>query len=184
MARPRDASIDERVLEAARELLVEVGFDGTTVQAVAARSGAHASAIYRRWSSRHEIVEQAIFPGLAPVDVRPTGDLAKDLRRFVRAYLAMLGDPATRAAAPGLLAGHRSGRAPTTEAWLVVSARAQFLGLLRAAGEQVDPGVDPDDVFDVLLGAMLARVLVPSVAERDRPVERLVELVLRLLRRA
>src|SRR3954452_13494248 len=103
VGRPRDTTIDERVLEAARELLVERGFDATTLQAIAERSGVHASAIYRRWPSRIAIIEQVVFPGLASLAVEPTGDLRKDLRRFLRAYLTALGAPAARAAIPSLL---------------------------------------------------------------------------------
>jgi len=181
--RPRDTSIDPRVLTAARELLTEYGFEDTTVQAIAERSGVHASAIYRRWPSRLEIIEQAVFPGFESVVVQPTGDLRRDLRRFIRAYLATFGAPAARAAMPGLLASYQSaGRAGAPEKWLAVSARPQFLDILRAAPtDSVDAKVDPDDVFDVLLGALLARVLVPTVVERNRAVERLVELTLRML---
>ncbi|MFE2416730.1 hypothetical protein [Streptomyces hokutonensis] len=64
----------------------------------------HASAIYRRWPSRIELIEEATFPGLSPVSVRPTRDLRRDLRRFIRAYLAAFGAPAARAAAAGLFA--------------------------------------------------------------------------------
>src|SRR3954453_9449263 len=152
--RPRDVSIDTRVIEAARELLVEVGYDATTVQAIAERSGVHASAIYRRWPSRVEIIEQAVFPGLGSVTVRPTGDVRRDLRRFVRSYVTMLGSPVARAAAPGLLASYQSGaRTGMEETLLALSARPQFLDILRAApAGAVDPTVDPDDVFDMLLG--------------------------------
>ena len=63
--------------------------------------------------------------------------------------------------------------------------RPQFYEILDAAPPgAVDPTVDRDDVFDLLLGAILARVFVPTVAERRRPLERTVELVLRLLRPA
>jgi AcrR family transcriptional regulator len=181
--RPRDASIDTRVLEAARELLVEQGYEATNVQAIAERSGVHASAIYRRWPSRVEIIEQAVFPGLAAITVQPTGDLRRDLRRFLRSYVTTLGSPAARAAAPGLLASYQStGREGMEQTLLAVSARPQFLDILRAApAGAVDPSVDPDDVFDMLLGAILARSLVPTVAQRQRPVERLVDLCLRLL---
>jgi AcrR family transcriptional regulator len=184
--RPRDASIDPRVLSAARQLLTEYGFDDTTVQAIAERSGVHASAIYRRWPSRIEIIEQAVFPGFEAVTVAPTGDLRRDLRRFIRAYLAAFGAPAARAAMPGLLATYQSaGRAGAPEEWLAVSARPQFLDILQAApASSVDGKVDPEDVFDVLLGALLARVLVPTVVERNRPIERLVELTLRMLQPA
>ena len=76
--RPRDAGLSERALAAARELLTESGFEATTIQAVAARSGVHASAIYRRWPSRIELIEEAVFPGLSPLSVQPTGDLRTD----------------------------------------------------------------------------------------------------------
>jgi AcrR family transcriptional regulator len=183
LGRPRDASFDERALDATRALLAERGFAATTVQAVAARSGVHASAIYRRWPSRVELIEDAVFPGLDPPSVRPTGDLRRDLRRFVRAYLAALDSPAARSAIPGLMAEYQSaGRSGAPEVWLHVSARPQFGDILRAAPPgTVDPDVDADDVFDVLLGTLLARVLVPTVTTRRRPVERVVDLALRML---
>jgi AcrR family transcriptional regulator len=184
--RPRDESIDVRVLAATHDLLAEVGFDATTVQAIAARSGVHSSAIYRRWSSRTAIIEQAVFPGLDAVNVEPVGDLRKDLRRFIRAYAAALQDPATRAALPALLASYQTeGRDGSAPSWTAVSVRPQFREIVRRApAGKVDPAVDPDDVFDVLQGALVARALVPTVMHRARPLERLVDLVVRMLRPA
>jgi AcrR family transcriptional regulator len=184
LGRPRDASISERALAAARELLVQRGFDATTIQAVAARSGVHASAIYRRWPSRIELIEEAVFPGFSPLAVQPTGDLRSDLRRFIRAYAAAFSAPAARAAAAGLLAHHQASSDPRLpEAYLRVSARPQFQDILRAAPPgSIDPAVDPDDVFDILLGAILARTLLVTVTARHRPLERTVEMILRLLR--
>lgn len=181
--RPRDTSINERALAAARELLTERGFDATTIQAVALRSGVHVSAIYRRWPSRIELIEEAVFPGLSPLSVQPTGDLRRDLRRFIRAYVAALGAPAARAAAVGLLAHHQASVSPgPSEVYLRASARPQLRDILRAAPPgSVDPAVDPDDVFDMLLGAILVRTLVFTVTARRRPIERTVEMVLRLL---
>jgi AcrR family transcriptional regulator len=183
LGRPRNQGIDERVLEATRHLLIEVGFDNTTVRAIAKRSGEHASAIYRRWPSRFEIIEEAVFPGLSSVSVRPTGNLERDLQRFIRAYLAAFGSPEARAAIPGLLASYQAaGRSGAPEAWLAVSARPQFLDILLAAPPgAIDPDLDPDDAFDFLLGAILARVLVPTVAQRNRPVERLLAALVKLL---
>lgn len=182
--RPRDTSISERALAATRELLVERGFEATTIQAVAERSGVHASAIYRRWPSRIELIEEATFPGLSAPSVEPTGDLRRDLRRFIRAYLAAFDTPASRAASAGLLAHHRtSGRPRPPELYMRVSARPRFQDILRAAPPgTVDPAVDPDDVFDMLLGAVLTRTLLPDTPARRRPVERTVDMILRLLR--
>jgi AcrR family transcriptional regulator len=181
--RPRDATIDERVVQATRALLVERGFEATTVQAIAERAGVHASAIYRRWPSRTKIIEHVVFPGFASMSVAPTGDLRRDLRRFVRAYVTTLGAPAAVAAIPGLLATYQAtDDAGSPEGWLPVSARPQFVDIVRAApAGAVDPAVDVDDVFDVLLGAVIARTLIPTVARRNRPIERLVDQTLRLL---
>jgi AcrR family transcriptional regulator len=181
--RPRDATIDALAIATTLEVLVEKGFEGTTVQTVAARSGLHASALYRRWSSRIELIEDAVSPVLAVTTSAPTGDLERDLRRFLRAYATTWSSPAARAAIPGLLAHYQAaGRSRTVEEWLPISARPQFLDILRAApADHVDRAVDPDDVFDVLLGAILARAVVPTVAERDRPLERTVELALKMI---
>jgi AcrR family transcriptional regulator len=182
--RPRDAAISERALAAARELLAERGFEATTIQAVAERSGVHASAIYRRWPSRIELIEEAVFPGLSPLAVQPTGDLRGDVRRFIDAYLEVFSAPAARAAAAGLLAHHQTAaRSSPPEAYLRVSARPQFRDILAAAPPgSIDPVVDPDDVFDMLLGAILIRTLVFPVTARRPPVERTVDMVMRLLR--
>ncbi|MCX5558433.1 helix-turn-helix domain-containing protein [Streptomyces sp. NBC_00038] len=182
--RPRDTSINERALAATRELLVQRGFDATTIQAVAEHSGVHASAIYRRWPSRIELIEEATFPGLSPLSVEPTGDLPRDLRRFIRAYMAAFSAPAARAAAAGLFAhAQASDRTRPPELYVRVSARPQFQDILRAAPPgTVDPDVDPDDVFDMLLGAVLTRTLLFTATTRTRPIERTVEMILRLLR--
>jgi len=182
--RPPDPTINDRALEAARELLVERGFEATTIRAVAERAEVHASALYRRWPSRIELITEATFPGLSPRTVRPTGDLRRDLRRFIRAYLAAFNAPAARAAAAGLFAhGQTAGSPRSPELMLRVSARPQFRAILGAAPPTaIDPTLNPDDVFDILLGAILTRTLVSSATGRHPPIERTVEMILRLLR--
>jgi AcrR family transcriptional regulator len=179
--RPRDASIDERVTAATRALLAEQGFDATTVQAIAARAGVHSSAIYRRWPSRIELIEAAVSPAADLARFQPTGDLRRDLRRFMRAYVAMFAEPAAQAAVRPLLVHYQtSGADRDASGFLNISTRPQFAAILRAAAPRsVDPAVNPDDVFDMLLGSLLARSLVPTVANRRRPLERLVDLIVR-----
>jgi AcrR family transcriptional regulator len=180
--RPRDETIDHRALAATIELLLEQGVEGTTVQAVAKRAGIHASAIYRRWSSPIDLIEEALFPGFDAPLVEPTGNLRADLRRFLRAYVAAFGAPAARIAAPAVLAHRQSGsgeRSP--EQLLRVSTRPQFQAILRAAPPgTVDPNLDADAAFDVLLGAVLVRTMVPRIAGR-RPIERTLDLLIRML---
>ncbi len=179
--RPRDASIDARVTTATRELLAEQGYEATTVQAIATRAGVHASAIYRRWPSRIELIEAAVSPSADLAQFRPTGELRRDLRRFMRAYVAMFAEPAAQAAVRPLLVHYQtSGADRDASGFLNISTRPQFAEILRAASPRsVDPTIDPDDVFDMVLGSLLARSLVPTVASRRRPLERLIDLVVR-----
>ncbi|WP_173476330.1 TetR/AcrR family transcriptional regulator, partial [Streptomyces sp. 150FB] len=45
----RGARIRTRVLDAVRAHLLAYGYDGLTVDAVAARAGVHRTTVYRRW---------------------------------------------------------------------------------------------------------------------------------------
>lgn len=182
--RPRDTSIDERALEATRELLAEQGFEATTISAIAERSGVHSSAIYRRWPSRVELIEEAAFPTGNPLVAAPTGDLHRDLRRFIRNYVSVFNAPAARAATTGLLAHHRGpGYPDAPERQMRLSARPQFRRILESAEPgTVDVAVDPDDAFDMLLGAIWTRIVVHPDSTKSRPIERTVELMVRMLR--
>src|SRR6478735_1047887 len=160
--RPRDASIDARVLDATRSLLVEVGFSATTIQAISGRSGVPASGIYRRWPSRVQLIEAAVVP--APPDLGPpSGDLTHDLVRFEAQLRLALGSPLVRAALPALLAAYQEGEASRPDdSWLGASWRPLLYAMLDAAGtERVDASVHPDDVFDLILGLVLVQNFVP-----------------------
>ena len=58
--RKRDPSRDVELLEATLDVLVEVGAAGLTMDMVAARAGAGKATIYRRWTSKAELVIEAV----------------------------------------------------------------------------------------------------------------------------
>ena len=58
--RKRDRSRDATILEAALEVLADVGAAGFTMDLVAARAGAGKATIYRRWTSKTELVIDAV----------------------------------------------------------------------------------------------------------------------------
>src|SRR5258706_13261292 len=73
--RPRDAGATQGILKAALELGTELGFDGLTVEGIAARAGVGKSTIYRRWHDAWSIVADAVFADvarIAPVQERAT----------------------------------------------------------------------------------------------------------------
>jgi AcrR family transcriptional regulator len=181
--RPRDPRIDEVVLEATRRSLHEVGFAATTVQEISRRSGVHPPAIYRRWPSKRALIADAAFSGLTEISIEPSGDLRADLRRFVAAFERELDNSVARLAMPGLIAEYMGDVDLSPAQWFHFSLRPQFYAIVEAAGDDVDPGIDLDDLFDVIQGTILARVLVPIVRERRGRIEDTVEYWVRILRK-
>jgi AcrR family transcriptional regulator len=101
--RPRDASIDDRLLSVTRELLVEVGWDELSMRLVAARAGVGRSSLNRRWASKAELVLHAILgetPDLAPFSGT---DLTGWIEWVVRGSRELFRRADVKAAVPGLL---------------------------------------------------------------------------------
>ena len=84
------------ILRAALELGEELGFEGLTVEGIAARSGIAKTTIYRRWPNVGAIVMDAFLADvtrLAPIQVRSTAreSFTASMRLLARAYRGRLG---------------------------------------------------------------------------------------------
>ncbi|WP_280832796.1 TetR/AcrR family transcriptional regulator [Mycolicibacterium frederiksbergense] len=136
--RPRDTSIDERVLSATRELLVEVGWDDLSVRLVAVRSGVGRSSLNRRWSSKAELVLHAIL-GEAP-DMSPFSgtDLAGWIDWVVRGSHQLFSRPDVSAAVPGLLLALRENDALRKALWDGFSGPAIEMFAAEGYGSEAD----------------------------------------------
>ncbi|CAN5367672.1 TetR/AcrR family transcriptional regulator [soil metagenome] len=60
LGRPRDAQCSTRISRAAIELLAEHGYDRLSMESVAERAQTSKATLYRRWSSKAELVAAAI----------------------------------------------------------------------------------------------------------------------------
>lgn len=89
--RPMDPTIDEQLLRATQDLLVEEGFERLTMDAVARRCGASKATIYRRWPGKIALVVAASAALLRPPEVPDTGSLREDLLDCGRAYMQQEG---------------------------------------------------------------------------------------------
>jgi len=162
--RPRDARIDGAVLEAAAELLVEVGYADLTVAAIADRAGTSRPAVYRRWPTIAHLVHEAVFRDSVTLEPPRTGVLGADVRELVRMTAELLTTPLARVAVPGLIA--EASADPTLHARLLERFAAQgwsgfedYLTSATAAGE-VRTGVDPVAIIEMVIGAALVGMLV------------------------
>jgi AcrR family transcriptional regulator len=78
--RPRSADADRAIVAATLSLLEEHGYSGLTMAGVAERAGVSTATLYRRFSSKEELVVGALatlLPDRPPTD---TGSLEGDLR--------------------------------------------------------------------------------------------------------
>lgn len=91
-SRRRSEKSRRAIVTATRELLQERGFDGLTIEAVAARAGVGKQTIYRWWPSRPALVADVMLEDadtiLASVD--HTEDMSADLVRWVGKLAASL----------------------------------------------------------------------------------------------
>ncbi len=79
MARPRDPDIDQRVLDAARQLLADAGEHAVTMAAVAERAGVSRPALYRRWPSRAVLLFALHTSASVPPEMPDLGSLRAEL---------------------------------------------------------------------------------------------------------
>ena len=135
--RPREHRLDDAIVAATVDLLGERGYNGLSLAGVAERAGTTTPAIYRRWSSKADLVLSTVFRTQGDDVVADTGDLDADIRSMVRWSLEKFGSPAGRAALVGLLGEpSRPGAGPSPElslvwgapanGWLVRSSVARF----------------------------------------------------------
>ncbi|MDZ7991140.1 MAG: TetR/AcrR family transcriptional regulator [Nostoc sp. EfeVER01] len=58
--RPRSIHADQAILQATLDLLAEVGYESMSIEAIASRAGVGKTTIYRRYTSKEELVADAI----------------------------------------------------------------------------------------------------------------------------
>jgi AcrR family transcriptional regulator len=160
--RPRDPRIDAAILRATADLLVEIGYANVTMAAVAERAETTKTALYRRWSSKAELVHEAAFPAAPTAIETPPGDIGADIRAMIAAARDVFTSPLVRAAMPGLIADM------AVDAELSARVLSRFTGLFVAVRErlaeavsrgEVHADIDPDRLVEVIGGASMLRVL-------------------------
>jgi AcrR family transcriptional regulator len=83
--RRRGPVLERAILDAALEQLSTVGWSGLTMEGVAAGAQTGKAAVYRRWSSKEDLVADALQAGLPTLDVAADhGSVREDLFQLCR----------------------------------------------------------------------------------------------------
>ena len=178
--RPRSAQAHKAIIDATLELLAEEGFQGLSIEAVAARAGVGKTTIYRRWASKDELVIDAIRQVQIDIPVVDTGNFRNDLAAILKtAYqgfmvypypfmgkllLKFIGEYQTN---PEIFQG------AITQ--LILPRFQRFFHLVEQAQarEEIRGDIDPELVMDLVAGSLYFHWIVMSLmpTSSTSPVE-------------
>ena len=92
--RPRDTTVDQRILQATTSLLAQKGFRGLRVDDVARSAGVPKSTIYRRWPSLTDLAVAAVDDALGDRETVISDDPLDDLAQIVvRTHTLLINSP-------------------------------------------------------------------------------------------
>jgi AcrR family transcriptional regulator len=169
--RPRDPDTDTSILNAALELFVERGVEGTSIEQVAKRAGVGKLTVYRRWSSKEDLLAQAIeqwvsdevTPSAADVYALPPQSIVEHV---LPAAAEMAASPDFRALVARIMGSAVSHPALMAVYWkhYILPRRELAAAMLRRAQQEgtVAPDADLDVLIDMMAGAVTYRVLQPD----------------------
>jgi AcrR family transcriptional regulator len=83
--RPRDPTRDEAIIDATIDVLVRDGYDRLSIEGVATAAGVGKATVYRRWSTKAELVIDAMATLKPAIDSIDTGTLDGDLELMIAA---------------------------------------------------------------------------------------------------
>jgi AcrR family transcriptional regulator len=162
--RPRDPALNEAILRATRELLLEVGYPGLSMEAVAARAQVSKPTLYLRFPTKGALVFEAVLGKTKALEMPDTGDLVADLGATYDAGVDEVAAPEARAALPILLAELSA----SPELARLVQSRVlgpeyhRVRNLLEQAQRrgEIRSDVDLRLVIDAFFGTALARAVI------------------------
>jgi AcrR family transcriptional regulator len=177
------------ILDAALELVGEVGYNKLTIEAIAARAGVGKQTIYRWWPSKAAVLLDASLALAGDAEAEggwagfpDTGDLAADLKYVLRATVDELNDPTFEAPSRALTAAGATDPelgARFTEQ-LLEPQLALYEARLRTAREagQLAPETDLRLTVEMLLGPLTHRWLLRTAPLTHAFTDALVDRVL------
>lgn len=181
--RPRKPETNAAILDAALDLFGEVGYEGMTVEAVAARAGVGKATIYRRWSNKDDLIIAAIQEMLTTVEVPDIGDLRKTLVNLVGGAIAFMNTSTAGSIFPRM-AGEVAARTPLGVRYVetIIGPRRAMVRAILAqavADEVLRPDLDVALLADTLVGPIILRKILRELdSGPDDMPERLVDTLL------
>ncbi|MCW4459941.1 TetR/AcrR family transcriptional regulator [Microbacterium sp. MPKO10] len=196
--RPRSSAADDSILRAARQLLVERGIAAASMEEIARTAGVSKVTVYRRWSSREDLLAAAVesasgdmpgraSPGAEARDLDPAMSFAQ-MSSLIEAalpaaahtmasfeYRALLAQAfGSRFTHPGIMVAFWDNH--------IVPRRNVAIPMLHkaVAEKHLPANTDVESLIDMTVGSLLYRLLQPG----EISPEELLEYLRRIYRQA
>jgi EmrB/QacA subfamily drug resistance transporter len=175
---PADARPERDVAGTVLRLLTEAGFSSLTFHGVASRSGVSTQILERHWSSRVDMVADAVKEVLADFPVPDTGSFRDDCETYLGRIAAMLSNPQSLPVIAQLVnEGARDKElAGALRSRLIAPRRHALLAMIERAiaDGQLPPHTDRDALADLLVAPLYYRALISGEAVTDDTAHRIV----------
>lgn len=167
--RPRSKKSHQAMLQATLELLAEDGFEGMSIDAIAARAKVGKTTIYRRYTNKEELVADALDLNQEEIIIPDTGTLWGDLEALIENAAQITVNPLGRQMV-AMIISHTSTNPqfaqiywtkylqPRRQAFATVIERAK-------ARAEIRENLDPFLAFDTISGMMLYALIFPVSSE-------------------
>lgn len=170
--RPRDAGADRAILQAALDLFIERGVEGSSIEQIAKRAGVGKPTIYRRWTTKEELIaaametlvaEEVVWASPEVIDTQSPHALVEAALESAAVTTTSPYYRALVARVYGSAVSHPDLMAVYWDRY-IMPRRAQATRLLERARElgTVSGDVDFDVAIDMMVGAITYRVLQPN----------------------
>jgi len=169
------------ILEAALEELGDVGYGALTIESVAARAGVGKSTIYRHWSGKLALVEDAFRTLKAQALIPETGSLRERVTAFLEQIARLVEESTYSACMPALIeAAERDPQVRAFHCDFSTERLAVLVDVLRdaIAGGELPPDANPELLADALVGPIVMRRLMFFEPFDPKMVPALVDQVL------
>ena len=177
----RNPDSAEAILEAAEAVLVEAGYAGFSIEAVARRARAGKPTIYRWWPSKAALLLD-VYQRQKRVDVPDTGSLEEDLVGFLKnlfshwretssgsVFRSLIAEAQSDETAAAALAGYAEGRRTHT---------GQIIERAKARGE-IEEDIDAAVVADLVVSYAWRHLLTNRLDEPEATIRKMVRYLLR-----
>lgn len=180
--RPRNPETREKILKAAYEILLEVGFGDLTIEGVAAKAEVGKPTIYRRWKTKAALAMDAFLEAINPELAFPdTGVAKEDFRKQMQKIVKLMNSPRGEVLASAIGCGQANEE-------LIAAFRDNWLTPRREAAKEIwqrgiDRGelkanIDPEIAIDALYSPLFYRLLLRHQPLTDKFVNELIDVVM------